>query len=675
MTKPRITQIDQQQAAYLKLLIVDRNADSRKLALETISKLYRSGARFRNPGEILPHILYLCQDEHDKVRRWAFNALALVGSKQDVPTIIAALDREVGNPDILAAVIVALSALASEEQTRSVLKRANFPLEGFALLAAAQQNAVFSRELTKTRIDIDKAGVSELRLATLLLGLRKAPEHMLSERHPNSSVIGELNFHPDELVSQYSVWAAFEDRQMSIDSLRIKPKDFGEYHSGIRKYGYRLMSATSAIARKNREYILEATADTSREAREGLATGLRHTYFKGLEEITLSWFVDEDTETVRSRLLEHMAATADRCVRYERPVLISYAGLREGSLGRARISAAAAGKDIYQELRRIDYESGTADMFAQRDIQDRASAVNLDLNPEDAKVLIVTALEKEAAAVSATLDRSVTIGVLGDLAIYRVGQFIAKSGEKRTIMTVNAGMGKAHASALGANALRSFPNIKYIVMVGIAGGCPNPGDPEKHVRLGDIVVSKADAGVLEYDFIKNAHEVELRRYPQPVCAAMSAAMGELIIQSIAGLRPWEECADQIAVKLGPTFGYPGADKDQLYDGENVVAHPHEPTRREGRPKIIQGLIASADILQKNAADRDSLRDKYQVRAIEMEASGLQTAAWANGKNIYVVRGICDYCDTHKDDVWQDYAAAGAASMARVLVEAMPLAWF
>jgi nucleoside phosphorylase len=31
----------------------------------------------------------------------------------------------------------------------------------------------------------------------------------------------------------------------------------------------------------------------------------------------------------------------------------------------------------------------------------------------------------------------------------------------------------------------------------------------------------------------------------------------------------------------------------------------------------------------------------------MEASGVQNAVWRQGKDIFVVRGICDYCDSAK----------------------------
>jgi nucleoside phosphorylase len=62
---------------------------------------------------------------------------------------------------------------------------------------------------------------------------------------------------------------------------------------------------------------------------------------------------------------------------------------------------------------------------------------------------------------------------------------------------------------------------------------------------------------------------------------------------------------------------------------------------------------------------------FGVKAIEMEGSALQSAAWHQGKDAFVVRGICDYCDKHKNDDWQNYAALVAASYVRALIEAMP----
>jgi hypothetical protein len=37
----------------------------------------------------------------------------------------------------------------------------------------------------------------------------------------------------------------------------------------------------------------------------------------------------------------------------------------------------------------------------------------------------------------------------------------------------------------------------------------------------------------------------------------------------------------------------------------------------------------------------------------------------------VIRGICDYCDSHKNKKWQGYAAITAAAYAKILLSMVP----
>jgi nucleoside phosphorylase len=37
----------------------------------------------------------------------------------------------------------------------------------------------------------------------------------------------------------------------------------------------------------------------------------------------------------------------------------------------------------------------------------------------------------------------------------------------------------------------------------------------------------------------------------------------------------------------------------------------------------------------------------------------------------VIRGICDYADSHKNEIWQPYAAATAAAYAKELLLVIP----
>ena len=55
-----------------------------------------------------------------------------------------------------------------------------------------------------------------------------------------------------------------------------------------------------------------------------------------------------------------------------------------------------------------------------------------------------------------------------------------------------------------------------------------------------------------------------------------------------------------------------------------------------------------------------------VLCVEMEAAGLM-----DDFPCLVIRGICDYADSHKNKRWQPYAAATAAAYAKELLSTIP----
>ena len=67
--------------------------------------------------------------------------------------------------------------------------------------------------------------------------------------------------------------------------------------------------------------------------------------------------------------------------------------------------------------------------------------------------------------------------------------------------------------------------------------------------------------------------------------------------------------------------------------------------------VHYGLIASGNKLIKDALLRDALIAEKDVLCFEMEAAGLM-----NHFPCLVIRGICDYSDSHKNKEWQGYAA-------------------
>jgi nucleoside phosphorylase len=65
---------------------------------------------------------------------------------------------------------------------------------------------------------------------------------------------------------------------------------------------------------------------------------------------------------------------------------------------------------------------------------------------------------------------------------------------------------------------------------------------------------------------------------------------------------------------------------------------------------------------KDGSIRDKLARELGIICFEMEAAGLM-----DNFPCLVIRGICDYADSHKNKQWQEYAAATAAAYAKELL--------
>lgn len=81
------------------------------------------------------------------------------------------------------------------------------------------------------------------------------------------------------------------------------------------------------------------------------------------------------------------------------------------------------------------------------------------------------------------------------------------------------------------------------------------------------------------------------------------------------------------------------------------------------PSIFVGRIGSGDTVLKSGEDRDRIAKEHDVIAFEMEGAGV----WDEIPCI-VVKAACDYADSHKNKLWQDFASATAASVTKALLE-------
>ncbi|KAH7014875.1 ankyrin repeat-containing domain protein [Ilyonectria destructans] len=303
---------------------------------------------------------------------------------------------------------------------------------------------------------------------------------------------------------------------------------------------------------------------------------------------------------------------------------------------------------------------------------DRQICTSGPLSHGDYNVGWICALPIEMAAAKAMLDN-----------IH--GSLPGDSNDSNTYTLGNIGMhniviaclpsghyGTNNAATVANNMRRSFPSIQIRLMVGIGGGAPGKVD----IRLGDVVVGDK---VVQHDFGKTVHDGSfertgiLTRPPQEIMTAVSKLRSD-----------HESSRSQIHSILSEMlerypsmakYAYPGPLQDKLYETTYDHARalsscdqcdPSKLMKRSGRdttdPRIHYGVIASGNQVIKHAKTRDKLAQELEVLCFEMEAAGLMGSF-----PCLVIRGICDYSDSHKNKQWQEYAAAAAAAYAKELL--------
>ena len=265
---------------------------------------------------------------------------------------------------------------------------------------------------------------------------------------------------------------------------------------------------------------------------------------------------------------------------------------------------------------------------------------------------------------------------------------LGKVGKHNVVIAIlpDREYGTSSAVSVARDMLHSFLNVRIGLMVGIGGGAPSP----KHdIRLGGIVVSapgNGKGGVFQHDFGKRIQGQDFQEtgfLNQPP-TLLRTAIGGLKTQYERKGHQLEEainCILENNPRLRKKYKRPEPDADRLFkaaathdlscaagcgfDPSNLISRP-ERTKDEDNPAIHFGLIASANQLMKDALARDHLATENDVLCFEMEAAGLM-----NHFPCLVIRGICDYSDSHRNKEWQGYAAMAAAAYTKDLLCRIP----
>ncbi|CEO59716.1 hypothetical protein PMG11_04381 [Penicillium brasilianum] len=315
--------------------------------------------------------------------------------------------------------------------------------------------------------------------------------------------------------------------------------------------------------------------------------------------------------------------------------------------------------------------------------------MNISQSPDMYTIGWIAALPIERAAAIAMLDERHDkprgfVQHQADSNSYTWGRM---SEHNVVIASLPAGSyGTTPAATTASNLLASLPDIRISLLVGIGGGIARP-DQGRDIRLGDVVISEPQGttgGVVQYDLGKTKSNQEWVRK-----GFLSMPPG-VLLHALASLQADHELGESRMSKLLKSlpklkkgdngYSHQGFENDRLFkpsyqhqgghDCQNcdAVEMIGRGQRDSTDPEIHYGTILSGNMLVKDAATRDQIVDSMDEKCIcfEMEAAGLM-----NHFPCIVIRGICDYADSHKNDRWQRYASATAAAYAKELLRYVP----
>ena len=317
-------------------------------------------------------------------------------------------------------------------------------------------------------------------------------------------------------------------------------------------------------------------------------------------------------------------------------------------------------------------------------------------NRDDFDIAIICVLPKEASAVLSVLDKA------WDKNKYKYGR-VSNDPNSYTAGVISSHnvviahplrMGKANAAIVASAYTMSFQNVKLALVVSICGSVPQHPDNNKEILLGDIVISK---GIIQYDFGRQFPDQFKQKISiEDLLGRPNAEVGSLlakletkyhrtvfeakISESLDGL--------QQEVPL-----YPGGQNDKLFapaychkhknskcqaccksqegmdftcedaiestcdelqcnkDDHQVI--PRARHNQKNKPFVHIGLIAFGDTVMKSGVFRDSIAREMKVIAFKMEGTGV----WDMFPGVIIIKGVCNYADSHKSKIWQSYAAA------------------
>ncbi|KAH2311434.1 hypothetical protein LV164_007142 [Aspergillus fumigatus] len=328
---------------------------------------------------------------------------------------------------------------------------------------------------------------------------------------------------------------------------------------------------------------------------------------------------------------------------------------------------------------------------------------------EEFEIAIFCSLPCEAEAIEALLDEVYDrFGKIYDKEPEDRNVYInGRIGKHNVVLCQVPESGKCSSASVASSLTFSYTGIQLALVVGICSGVPSPSCSEREIFLGDIVIADS---VIEFDVgeqcpwgfqretsVEAAHERPVLERPK---RAIRNLLNALSIHGNRALMEAESAGflEKLQSRGGPKWQYPGASKDILFTSayrhqhrrESVCIHDEyddtlckgaleeecyisacaeEQVRRRRssdesvKPALHVGMIASGDTVMESAEHRDMIAETEGVIAFETIGAGM----WDTLPCV-IINGVSDYADGRKNEGWQNYAAAVAASGAKAFLQ-------
>ncbi|EHK48634.1 hypothetical protein TRIATDRAFT_173359, partial [Trichoderma atroviride IMI 206040] len=240
-----------------------------------------------------------------------------------------------------------------------------------------------------------------------------------------------------------------------------------------------------------------------------------------------------------------------------------------------------------------------------------------------------------------------------------------------------------------------FRAINFSLLVGVGSGIP----PD--VRLGDVVVGTLEGHnpkeMMLNPLVEAENSVHVETWaatpPQPLLEALKKIKTEYELSG-SRIPEYLERLKRDSPALASRYLKSDSLQDLLFDADyghvtpdfaNLSFIPREENdcrfcdktmtvkRKPREMRVHYGLIASADREIKSAPLRDRLCRNFggKVLCIDMDIARIKIL-FPSHYPCLVVRGICDYADSHKNMEWRDHAAIMAAAYAKDLLHEQDL---